>query len=64
VKAALFARRGLRRDSRDFPQIVALQQHGQLDLEALVTRRVALEDVNDAFHAMQAGDVARRVIVY
>jgi len=50
--------------ARDFPEIVRLQQNGRLDLEALVTRRIALEDVNDAFRAMQDGEVARSVIVY
>ena len=54
----------LQRPARDFPEIVRLQQHGRLDLEALVTRRIALDDVNDAFRAMQAGEVARSVIVY
>jgi S-(hydroxymethyl)glutathione dehydrogenase/alcohol dehydrogenase len=49
---------------RDFPEMVNLQRQGRLDLEALVTRRIALEDVNDAFGAMQAGEVARSVIVF
>jgi S-(hydroxymethyl)glutathione dehydrogenase/alcohol dehydrogenase len=50
--------------ARDFPEIVRLQQLGRLDLEALVTRRIALEELNDAFRAMQAGEVARSIIVY
>ncbi len=50
--------------ARDFPKIVALQRQGRLDLDALVTRRIALDDVNDAFRAMQAGEVARSVIVF
>jgi Zn-dependent alcohol dehydrogenase len=29
----------------------------------MVTRRIALEDVNDAFRAMEAGEVIRSVIV-
>ena len=49
---------------RDFPEMVRLHRAGRLDLAALVTRRIALEDVNDAFRAMQAGEVARSVIVY
>jgi S-(hydroxymethyl)glutathione dehydrogenase/alcohol dehydrogenase len=49
---------------RDFPEMVRLHRAGRLDLEALVTRRIALDDVNDAFRAMQAGEVARSVIVY
>jgi S-(hydroxymethyl)glutathione dehydrogenase/alcohol dehydrogenase len=50
--------------ARDFPRMVALQQAGQLDLERLVTRRIALDEVNDAFRAMTAGEVARSVIVF
>jgi S-(hydroxymethyl)glutathione dehydrogenase / alcohol dehydrogenase len=50
--------------ARDFPAIVRLQKAGRLDLEALVTRRIDLEELNDAFRAMQAGEVARSVIIY
>ena len=49
---------------RDFPEMVRLHRAGRLDLAALVTRRIALEDLDDAFRAMQAGEVARSVIVY
>ena len=44
--------------------MLALHRSGRLDLERLVTRRIALEDVNDAFRAMTAGEVARSVIVF
>lgn len=50
--------------ARDFPLMVALQQAGRLDLERLVSRRIALDEVNDAFRAMTAGEVARSVIVF
>jgi len=50
--------------ARDFPEIVRLQQAGRLDLDALVTRRIALDELNDAFRAMQAGEVARSIIIY
>jgi S-(hydroxymethyl)glutathione dehydrogenase/alcohol dehydrogenase len=50
--------------ARDFPEIIRLQQLGRLDLDALITRRIALEDLNDAFRAMQAGEVARSIIAY
>jgi S-(hydroxymethyl)glutathione dehydrogenase/alcohol dehydrogenase len=49
---------------RDFPEMVRLHRAGKLDLDALVTRRIALDDVDDAFRAMEAGEVARSVIVY
>jgi S-(hydroxymethyl)glutathione dehydrogenase / alcohol dehydrogenase len=48
---------------RDFPLLVALAESGRLDLGALVSRRIALADVNDAFAAMERGEVIRSVIV-
>jgi S-(hydroxymethyl)glutathione dehydrogenase/alcohol dehydrogenase len=50
--------------ARDFPEMVRLHQAGKLDLTGLVSRRIALDDVDDAFRAMQAGEVARSVIVF
>jgi len=50
--------------ARDIPRVIALAQSGALDLERLITRRIALDDVNDAFDAMTAGDGARSVIVF
>jgi Zn-dependent alcohol dehydrogenase len=35
---------------------------GRLDLDRLVSRTYALEELNDAFAAMNAGEVARAVI--
>jgi S-(hydroxymethyl)glutathione dehydrogenase/alcohol dehydrogenase len=49
---------------RDFPEMVRLHRAGRLDLDALITRRITLDDVDDAFRAMEAGEVARSVIVY
>jgi Zn-dependent alcohol dehydrogenase len=37
---------------------------GKLPLERLVTRKYALDEINEAFAAMNAGEVARGVIVY
>ena len=48
---------------RDFPRYVALAETGRLDLASLVTRRIALAEVNDAFRAMEAGEEIRTVIV-
>lgn len=48
---------------RDFPRLVALAETGRLDLGSMVTRRIALDDVNDAFRAMDAGEEIRTVIV-
>jgi len=49
---------------RDFPRFISLAETGRLDLAAMVSRRIALDDVNDAFRAMEAGEVIRSVIVF
>ncbi|HWB65413.1 MAG TPA: Zn-dependent alcohol dehydrogenase [Mycobacteriales bacterium] len=49
---------------RDFPRLLSLWRSGQLDLEGMITRRLSIGDVNDAFSAMQAGDVIRQVITF
>jgi S-(hydroxymethyl)glutathione dehydrogenase/alcohol dehydrogenase len=49
---------------RDFPVLVDLVRRGAVDAAGMVTRRIGLDDVNDAFRAMEAGEVARSVIVY
>jgi S-(hydroxymethyl)glutathione dehydrogenase/alcohol dehydrogenase len=49
---------------RDFPALVDLVRTGALDAGGMVSRRIGLDDINDAFRAMQAGEVARSVIVY
>jgi S-(hydroxymethyl)glutathione dehydrogenase / alcohol dehydrogenase len=49
---------------RDFPRLVQLAEAGRLDLEALVSRRIGLDDTNAAFEAMERGDVIRSVIVH
>jgi S-(hydroxymethyl)glutathione dehydrogenase/alcohol dehydrogenase len=48
---------------RDFPRFVSLVETGRLDLATMVSRRIPLDDVNDAFRAMEAGEVIRSVIV-
>jgi S-(hydroxymethyl)glutathione dehydrogenase/alcohol dehydrogenase len=49
---------------RDFPVLVELVRSGAIDAAGLVTRRIGLDDVAEAFRAMEAGEVARSVIVY
>ena len=36
--------------------------HVDIDLDALITRKCALDRINEAFAAMNAGEVAREVI--
>ena len=50
--------------SHDFPLMADLYLKGQLDLDRMVTRRINLEDVEDAFHEMETGDVIRSVITF
>jgi S-(hydroxymethyl)glutathione dehydrogenase/alcohol dehydrogenase len=49
---------------RDFPVFVDLVSRGLVDAEGMVSRRIALDDINDAFRAMEAGEVVRSVIVF
>ena len=48
----------------DMPRYIDLYLQGRLELDALVSQRIALEDVNDGFAAMKGGEVARSVIVF
>ena len=49
--------------SHDFPLLAQLYLQGKLDLDAMVTRKIGIEDVEAAFHEMETGDVIRSVIV-
>ena len=49
--------------SRDFPMLVDLYQQGRLDLDAFVTEKIGLDDVEAAFERMHHGDVLRSVVV-
>lgn len=46
----------------DFHRLLGLWQAGRLDLTGLVSREVGLDGVNDAFAAMESGEVVRSVI--
>ena len=47
---------------RDFPRFVELAETGRLDLASMITRRITLDDVNDAMGAVERGEVIRSVI--
>jgi len=47
---------------RDFPRFVDLIETGRLDISSMVSKTIKLEGVNDAFRAMEAGEVIRSVI--
>src|SRR5882757_977814 len=48
---------------RDFQRFVDLIESGRLDTSTMVSRTIKLDEVNDAFRAMEAGEVIRSVIV-
>ena len=48
----------------DVPKLVDLYTKGELKLEELISREITVDQVNDAFEAMKAGEVARSVIVF
>ena len=48
----------------DFLRLLRLWKAGKLDLEGMISRRIKVDEVNEAFRAMQAGEVIRSVIDY
>jgi S-(hydroxymethyl)mycothiol dehydrogenase len=48
---------------RDFPQLLELHADGRLPLDAFVSERIGLGDVEEAFATMKAGTVLRSVVV-
>ena len=49
--------------ARDFPMLIDLYQQGRLDLDGFVSETIGIEDVEEAFHKMERGDVLRSVVV-
>jgi len=48
----------------DMPRYVDMYLQGRLKLDELVSARIKLEDANQGFEAMKAGEVARSVIMF
>jgi S-(hydroxymethyl)glutathione dehydrogenase / alcohol dehydrogenase len=48
---------------RDIPRFLRFAEEGQLDLSALVSRKLRLDQINEAFDSLRAGDAVRSVIV-
>jgi S-(hydroxymethyl)mycothiol dehydrogenase len=48
--------------SRDFPMLISLYRQGKLDLDAFVTERIGIGQVEEAFDKMHAGSVLRSVV--
>ncbi len=58
------SRMGSNRFRIDIPRYLDFYRQGRLLLDEMVTKRGRLEDVNEAFRAMQAGEVARTVLTF
>lgn len=49
---------------RDFPLLIDLYLQGRLDLDAFVSERIALDEVEAAFARMERGEVLRSVVEF
>jgi S-(hydroxymethyl)glutathione dehydrogenase/alcohol dehydrogenase len=63
-KAILGCMMGSNRFRTDMPRYVELYRRGDLRLDEMISARLPLERVNDAFEAMRQGTAARSVIVF
>jgi S-(hydroxymethyl)glutathione dehydrogenase/alcohol dehydrogenase len=55
---------GNARPMRDFPWLVDQYLAGRLKLDELITRRIALEEINDGFDMLARGEGVRTVIMF
>ncbi|MEX2080221.1 MAG: zinc-binding dehydrogenase [Dehalococcoidia bacterium] len=51
------------RPDRDFPMFIRWYKEGDLDLEALVTARYTIDQINEATDALQSGKISGRAIL-
>jgi S-(hydroxymethyl)glutathione dehydrogenase/alcohol dehydrogenase len=47
---------------RDIPMLAGLYLQGRLNLDDLVSKRIALRDVNDGYAALKEGSINRVVV--
>jgi S-(hydroxymethyl)glutathione dehydrogenase/alcohol dehydrogenase len=52
------------RPARDFPLLARAYLDGKLLLDELITRHIALDDINAGFAALKAGEAIRSVVVF
>jgi S-(hydroxymethyl)glutathione dehydrogenase/alcohol dehydrogenase len=52
------------RGRTDVPRIVDWYMDGKINIDDLITHRMPIENINDAFDLMHAGDSIRSVVVY
>ena len=49
--------------SRDFPMLIDLYLQGRLELDLFVSETIGLDEVEEAFHKMERGEVLRSVVI-
>jgi Zn-dependent alcohol dehydrogenase len=52
------------RPNIDFPRLVDLYLDGRLKIDQLISRTYKLDEINEGFHALRSGQVARGVVVF
>jgi S-(hydroxymethyl)glutathione dehydrogenase/alcohol dehydrogenase len=52
------------RPARDFPMLARAYLDGRLHLDQLITRRIALDEINDGFAALKSGEAIRSVVMF
>ncbi|GAB3457505.1 Zn-dependent alcohol dehydrogenase [Actinophytocola sediminis] len=50
---------------RDYPRLLALWRAGRLDLEAMISRRITLAEINDGLQTLRAGgNLIRQIVTF
>ena len=50
---------------RDYPRLLALWRAGRLDLDSMISRRLELDEINDALDALKGGtNVIRQIVTF
>jgi S-(hydroxymethyl)glutathione dehydrogenase/alcohol dehydrogenase len=52
------------RPARDFPMLARAYLSGKLLLDELITRRIALDEINSGFAALKSGEAIRSVVMF
>jgi S-(hydroxymethyl)glutathione dehydrogenase/alcohol dehydrogenase len=55
---------GSSRPRTDIPKLIDLYRAGKLRLDELLTRRYAFAEINEAYAALERGEVARSVVTF
>jgi alcohol dehydrogenase len=49
---------------RDIPRLIASYREGSLPVDRLLTHRLRLEEINEAFDRLARGEAARQAVVF